>query len=135
MNHLEPSRASFSAQVVIDIESRTTNEDRVRLEVRDRASPHLEVTHVSQELYRKAIEEGHSFFVCLQPLWWTGYETIRANVAFAKCTFQADNIKCTRPTSNPYVEDEVLVPVFFEDDKVYCNLTALQEELQEHYVS
>lgn len=135
MKVLEPSRASFTAPIEIDIETRTTNERKVRLEVIDRASPNLDPTQVDQESYLKAVEEGKVFFVCLQPLWWTGFKIIRTNVAFSKCTFKAESIELTRPTSNAFVEEEISVPVFFKDGLVYCDLSKLQEDLREFYVS
>lgn len=134
MKEFDPKRNSFTVTVEMDIATRNTDEHQARLQLRDLASANNASTQVTEEAYRSAVSEGKAFFICLQPLWWTGFEIIRINVAFSKCTFKSDSILCTSPTSNPFVEPEVYVPVIFEKGLAYCDLTELQETLKEYYV-
>lgn len=134
MKKFDRTRGCFVAPVEIDIESRCTVEERTVLKYHDIASAVKQQTPVTPEELQELILNGTAFFCSFKLVFLTGTSQVHTNVAFTKATFKEGAIHCEQPTTNPYVEQKVVVPLVVEDGMVYCDLTELTADLEEWYV-
>lgn len=134
MKKFDRTRECFLAQVEIDFVNRLTLEPRTVLKYHNIASPVKEQTPLTPEEYQTLVEEGKHYHASFKLSYLVVKGHVQVNVAFSSVVFEEGGLRCDKPITNPFIEEQVFVPVVIEDGVVYCDLTGLTKDLEEYYV-